>query len=222
MATASSLSWARWRSRQIDSTVAQHRHQQPHVLAVRVGGQRVDGLPRGARAGRARPPAGRRCARRPRRRRRPRRARRAAPSSARGCEVGGRPSCSIAVRAPRRRSGRVSWAAQVRLALEQAGGAHQGEQPRRLVPAGGRDVALGVEGGDGRGGRRRAAECWLTRPCCRIGATAGRATARPLGTVGRTRQRQAAARPRIGRRSEFGPTTGRGGSAGRSPAIGRA
>ena len=149
----SSLSWSRWRSRQLDSPVAQHRHQQPHVLAVRVRGQGLARPPRVARAGRARPPAGRRCARRPGRRRRPRPARRAGRAATPGTRSCGSPSCSTAVSAPRRVVGGQLGRAGAAPARAGPAVRHQGEQPRRLVPAAGGDVALGVEGGDGRGGR---------------------------------------------------------------------
>ena len=71
------------------------------------------------------------------------------PSSDSRLEVRGRSSCSMALRAPSARSAPLSWASQVRLARDQVRGGDEGEEARVLVPARGRDVAFGVQGGDG-------------------------------------------------------------------------
>ena len=64
-ATRSSLSWSRWRRRQRADAVAGHRDEQPDVGAAGVVGDRPQRGARHPRAGRARPPAARRSARRP-------------------------------------------------------------------------------------------------------------------------------------------------------------
>ena len=117
--------------------VPQHSDDEPHVAAVGVGGQVLDGLVGVGRAGRARPRAARR----------PARAAMAAPSTSGGQasvpsidsieEVGARPSCSTAVRwcgsggvAPRRRG-----AAQAGLAGEQLAGSGPGRTAAAAGPS---------------------------------------------------------------------------------------
>ena len=174
VATASSLSWSRWRSRQIDapSRSTATRAGRP---AVRVGGERRRPRPR-RRAGRSRSASGGTTIRS---------IAKAQPSTSSG--QASRPS-SVSRRARRRQAllldggqgavGEVGGShllAQLRLALEQVGRAHEREQPRRLVPAGGRDVPLGVEGGEGEGvddGLR------VTCPCCRMPRAGSRADPR--------------------------------------------
>ena len=130
-------------------TVAGHGDEQPDVLAGRVGGQGVDRLTRCARAGRARPPAGTTM----------RSTARAAPTTLSGqaippsrlsrLEVGGRSSCSIALRAPSARSAPRIWARRCGSRSSRSAVGTSANSRGFWSQPGGGDVAFGVEGGDG-------------------------------------------------------------------------
>ena len=129
------------------SAVAEHADEEPHVRRSGCAARCSTASLGVRRAGRARPPAARRSARR---------------ASATPSTLGrpGQPAEHRLQRGGRRQpvlldGGQVrpgSGGAQLGghaagLARDQACGADQGEQPRRLVPADARDVPLGLEGG---------------------------------------------------------------------------
>ena len=101
VATASSESWSRWRSRQID--VPSRRTATTRRTSLRSGwAARWSTAPRRVPAGRARPPAARPCARSRRRSRPPRPARRAARAGSRGSSSSAGPPARWPSGRPRR------------------------------------------------------------------------------------------------------------------------
>ena len=147
-ATRSSLSWARWRSRQRADAVAGHRDEQPHVGPAGVLGDRAQGL--GVVLGQLAlglrghdDPLDREGA--------PRHLVGPGDPGEQLLQARGLGQVVLLDGAQRARDGVVGGhpLGEVGLVLEQLLGGHEGEQAHRLVPPAAGDVPLGVERGEG-------------------------------------------------------------------------